>query len=253
MRIVAKSDIGTVRELDEDSVSFIHTEEIYEGKSREKALLILADGMGGHSAGEIASRIAMDSVKKVLFPLMIEKEDISEKNEIRNKITDAYSTAERNIRAWAKQNSVPSMGTTLVISYIDGERAFFGNVGDSRAYILSENEVIRITYDDSLVFTLAEEGKIRFDEMKKHPQKNIITKAIGPVSFEKPQISRYMLKKGDIILLCCDGLWEMLDDLEIFSIIRSCSPNIEKAANELLELALARGADDNVSFIICQK
>ena len=250
MKIVAKSDVGKVRKLDEDSVGFLHIEGIYEGNIEEKALLILADGMGGHSAGEVASRIALDSVKSTLAPMLIHKGRLK-KREAEEKIAEAYSTAEKNIREWSKNNSVPSMGTTLVMAYIDGEFAFFGNVGDSRAYIISKNEVIRVTYDDSLVFSLAEEGKISFADMKLHPQKNIITKAIGPVDIERPQITRYRIQKEDIILLCCDGLWEMLDDLEIFRIVRTY--DLEKASYELLKLALSRGADDNVSFVLCKK
>ena len=248
INIVAKSDIGLVRDLDEDSVGFFALQEIYEGKEKDKALLALADGMGGHSAGEVASRIALETIRKSLLPLL-NLEEI-EDSTIKKEVVKSYLLAESNIKKWSEEKKIPSMGTTLVLSIIFDDSAFFANVGDSRAYIFSNENIIRVTYDNSLVFSLAENGVISFDDMKKHPQKNIITKAIGPVDVGEPQFIKYRLYDNDIVLLCCDGLWETVEDIEMFEILRTYPLDI--AAEKLMNLALKRGADDNVSFIIAK-
>ncbi len=248
IKIIARSDVGKVRELDEDSVAYLNAQHIHKGKSKERALLALADGMGGHSAGEIASKLALDAVFEVLKDIL--KIDKIEDKIVNEQIIKAYFAAENNIREWAEEHGVSSMGTTLVIAIILDNSIFFANVGDSRGYIFGKDEIIQTTYDDSLVFSMAENGLISFRDIKIHPQKNIITKAIGAVKIDAPHIAKYNLYKGDIVLLCCDGLWETVDEMEMFHILRK-NP-IEKSAEKLLNLSLKRGASDNVSFVIAE-
>ncbi len=248
IKIVAVSDIGMVRELDEDSVAYLNTQHIYQGKSEERALLVLADGMGGHSAGEIASRLALNAVFESLENLL--KADKMEGGVIKEEIRKAYFAAESKIKKWSEEHGISSMGTTLVVGVILGGAVFFGNVGDSRGYIFGRDEIIQATYDDSLVFSMAENGLIPFREIRTHPKKNIITKAIGAVAIDNVQVIRYNLEKGDIVMLSCDGLWETVEEIEMFQILKSNS--LEKSAEELLNLALERGATDNVSFVIAE-
>lgn len=248
IRITAVSDIGMVRDLDEDSVAYVLFKNIYKGDVEERAVMALADGMGGHAAGEIASKLALDAV--ILRTGSFLKLDKRDEETIEDHMKETYFLAEKNIREWSANNKIPSMGTTLVMAVMFEDSVFFANVGDSRGYIFGKDEIVHATYDDSLVFSMAENGLISFRNMKDDPQKNIITKALGPVDLDGPKITRYNLQKGDIVVLCCDGLWETVEEKEIFQIIRQ-NP-LEDAAKKLLRLALERGASDNVSFIIAE-
>ncbi len=246
MSVYTRSITGRVREKDEDSVLGISLSRIGMGKANERALLALADGMGGGSAGEVASEILIECVSERLVPLLSE-ESISP-GKIEEAIGAAISEANRRIAGYASENRLETMGTTACIAFVDGENAVIGNVGDSRAYIVNRSEIRQITRDHSVVQELHEQGIITKDEMRTHPEKNIITKAVGLEESITPDIFRTRLFKGDYLLLCCDGLWESMPELDMMTMLTSGEP--ERSLDQLIDMANALDGTDNISAVL---
>ena len=230
----AKSDIGKVRSANED---FFLNEKIADNEY----LFIVADGMGGHQAGDVASRLASETFYETYRGL-------------RKKGTAIAACMEQSVR---KANSVVfrkaaadiekrGMGTTFSAVVIAGMKAFIAHVGDSRVYLVRKNRIKRITTDHSFVEKLVEEGRISPDEARDHPQKNVLYMSLGARESFTPEIMNdFVLEDGDALIMCSDGLSNMVDDETLMNITMGDYP--EEAAEALVRLANAHGGTDNVT------
>lgn len=234
------SDVGCVRELNEDSFCIHGFDE-----EHDRGFYILADGMGGHNAGEVASQ---NAVKTVAEELSLKIGNILE-NEIPKALIDAVAKANDRIYGMSLQNSYHrGMGTTLVIAVTCGGTAYVANVGDSRAYAHRAGELVQITADHSVVAELVMNGTITKDEARVHPQKNIITRAVGTDEKVRADIFEYDYEAGDTLLICSDGLCTMLTDDEICGIINGGETS-ENTVCKLVDAAKEKGGLDNVTVI----
>ncbi len=238
MRVYCETNKGLMRENNEDSL-------IVE-ESDKYNLYAVADGMGGHKAGEVASSIAIETIRDC-FKKSIDKEDFKAPSFI----IESIDAANSKIRQEAMSNEECSgMGTTITMAVVDLSLsiAYLANVGDSRAYIIKDNEIIQITEDHTYVNELLKDGKITLEEAKHHPKRNVITRAVGSEEFVQADIFEIELFDNDVILLCTDGLTTHLPDEQILSTIKEygCSESVQR----LIKLANDNGGTDNITIII---
>lgn len=240
------TDIGLVRTTNQDAYAAHPT----------LGLFIVADGMGGHAGGEIASRLAIESVTGFFenFADATQTAPVStQSNE--QLILQAIENAQSNVLVHAKENpTLKGMGTTLVIVRLSMEPfplATVGHVGDSRAYIYRKNQLTPLTRDHSLIEQYIEQGKISLEEAATHPHRHILTQAVGLEDPFQPTITTYPLLPEDLILLCTDGLTKMLDDLQIGRIFQKNGKDLEKIGKELIRGALQQGGEDNITVVLC--
>ena len=238
MKTFSKTDIGMVREVNQD---YVFTTSSPIGKFPN--LLVVADGMGGHRAGEYASRLAVEVVKQELG----ESVEGNPEAMMRNAITHANKRVLEEARQDAK---LSGMGTTLVMASVIGRTLYFANVGDSRLYLLND-DIKQLSKDHSLVQEMVRLGGINEEEAKYHPDKNIITRAIGAKDEVEIDFYEYRLKKGDVILMCTDGLSNMVEDEEILHIVKY-SRDVVEAVEQLIERAKDNGGNDNIGVIVAQ-
>ncbi len=233
VRSASLSDTGKVREINEDAV--LESGNLYA----------VADGMGGHRAGEIASSLALSAIQQYVedsIGLLPGDKLIEKAVQSANAIIHNKSKSDESFR---------SMGTTLTALYREGNTAFIAHVGDSRAYLLRKGKLRRLTTDHSLVQKLIDEGDITEEEARKHPQRNIILRALGIEPRVEVEIISINIEPGDKFLLATDGLTALVGDEEIEEII-SREQEPEKAARSLVNEALARGGTDNVSVVLVE-
>jgi len=234
---VIKSDVGKVRLNNEDAFYFPRE----SGNFPE--LYIVADGMGGHQGGEVASEIAVNEVSSYINSHLSPDTDAQKVKRI---LESSIISANNKILSLASEhNEYSGMGTTITITLFHNKGLYIGHVGDSRAYRIRDDNIEQLTKDHSLVWQLAEEGRITMEEAKTHPMKNVITKALGTDENIEPDILEFDLKDNDIIVLCSDGLTNMLDNDSIKSIVCSLEP--EEAALKLIEKANSNGGLDNIT------
>ena len=237
MQTFSMTDTGRARQSNQDSV---FCEE--NGVGKFPNLFIVADGMGGHNAGDIASKIGIEeAVRQIkasekVTPVGILEEAVQSANAC------IYENAEKNER-------FKGMGTTMVATTVIGETAYVVNVGDSRLYVCKET-LSQVTVDHSLVEEMVQSGKLQKEEMRTHPNKNIITRALGTNPEVKADCFEIEVEEGDVLLLCSDGLSNMLEDKTIESIIKQNEENMEKAAKQLVDEANAAGGKDNISVVL---
>lgn len=237
MEIGACSDIGKVRELNEDA---------YYMKDNGLNLFIVADGMGGHNAGEVASQIAIETIKNAVEQKMSHHENTKEF--ICNVLREAITEANLNIYTKALQEeSYQGMGTTLTMAYVSS-KLYIGHVGDSRAYVIQNDEILQVTQDHSLVAELLRNGSITESEAKIHPQRNIITRALGTDERVDIDVLTLDINYNDIIVLCTDGLSNLIDTSEIKHIFLNCK-TIQQGCEHLVTLANERGGYDNITVL----
>lgn len=233
LEVYCKTDVGRRRKVNEDSLLAVDLGDVH--------LLAVADGLGGHAAGEIASKIAIIEIEQYL------RASLANSN-AKDAIKEAVIKANREIRLLSQENpTYTGMGTTLVVALVSNERAIIANVGDSRAYLVG-GEIRQITKDHSLVQELVDGGVIAKEEAFDHPQKNIVTMTLGSDDLVYPDFYETKLS-GGILLLCSDGLSDSLRDDEIERTVTT-STNIEKACTKLIELANEKGGADNISVIL---
>ncbi|MGI6777032.1 MAG: Stp1/IreP family PP2C-type Ser/Thr phosphatase [Acetivibrionales bacterium] len=240
MVYAVKSDKGRVREVNEDSYKIITDIPGFP------YVFIIADGMGGHNSGEVASSTAVKAATDYIHnlslgftgefdPLSIIKEIMEQANNIVfNKSKEKISNA--------------GMGTTLIIAIFYEGKVFVGHIGDSRAYLIRDGNMVQITTDHSYVEELVRNGSLTREEAENHPQKNIITRALG--CSQEMQIDTYLcdLLENDYVLLCTDGLTNMLTEKEIMEIILN-APNLQLACQNLVDSANENGGYDNITVI----
>ena len=239
MEAFAKTDIGKLRDINEDYYYISNPED-------EIQVFILADGMGGYNGGEVASRLAtttaLSYIKSNFQNIPKEKEDIL------NLIKSAMEYA--NMVVYEKSNEdkeLEGMGTTLEVSLIYNNRIYIGHAGDSRIYRIRRNFIRKLTRDHSYVQKLVKDGTITEEQARNHPKKNMLMKALGCTSFLEPDVTVKGFIKDDIILMCSDGLSNMLKDEEIFEIIKEQGA---QSAEKLVECANENGGYDNITAIV---
>ncbi len=251
------SDVGMVRNLNEDSVSALELTNIIQSISTPYGLYMVADGMGGHDAGEEASKLAIEYITRKILDSFNGDFGLSE-NEVRQILEEAVFSANREINKIAQLKN-NNMGTTITVAYTTNYRAFILNVGDARAYWYSKNKLKLITQDHSLVYRLYKIGQLNYEDIYQHPQNNQILCSLGEPKLQQslvnlaknanhPYFFNVALERGDGLLLCTDGLWQMLQDQQIENVLNSnLSP--QNAVDELVSLANQNGGDDNISLI----
>jgi protein phosphatase len=196
--------------------------------------------MGGHKAGEFASRFTVEVVKDELAKSTEEGPEAM--------IRQAITSANQRLLETAKQDSkLEGMGTTLVVATVIERTLYFANVGDSRLYLLN-NDIKQVSKDHSLVQEMVRLGGIKQEDAKNHPDKNIITRAIGAKEQVEVDFYEYRLKKGDIVLMCTDGLSNMVEDTEILHIVKG-SRDIVEAVEGLINKANENGGKDNIGIV----
>lgn len=235
MIMSAGTDKGQVRSVNEDSCYISDSEITY---------LVVADGMGGHKGGRTASKMAIENVKMFLSASRMKNcEDV---RECLKQCVDHVNHAVH--KKASMDDSLAGMGTTLVLFYKDGNTAYVINVGDSRCYLIRGGKITQVTRDHSIVQELFDSGKIERADMKNHPNKNIITRAIGTNFSVKCDIFEFPIKDGDGIILCSDGLSNMVDDEEILNVYLN-APDMDACVKELIDNANRAGGTDNITVI----
>lgn len=238
MKVFAKSDIGKARETNEDFYYVASNGDFLK-------LYILADGMGGYNGGEIASRLATASVKSYIESnfnkIQHEKEDIL------NLIKNAIEYANMIVYEKSKENEeLQNMGTTLEVCLIYNNKAFIGHIGDSRIYRIRKNIIRKLTVDHSYVQELVNDGTITKEEAIHHPKKNMLMKALGCTPFVEPDITVKGFLKDDIIVICSDGLTNMITEQEIYDTVIQDNINTSEI---LVNKANESGGYDNITVI----
>lgn len=237
--VFAKSDIGKAREINQDYYYISQDTD-------EPKMYILADGMGGYKGGEIASKLSTDSVRKYIQNNF--NSITKDKEEILKLIKSAVEYA--NMVVYEKSKEIPElegMGTTIEVCLIYNNKAYIGHVGDSRIYRIRKDVIRKLTKDHSYVQKLVEDKKITREEAKIHPKKNMLTKALGCTPYVEPDIRARNFEKGDIFIICSDGLTNMVDEKRIYELVKE---NINIAADKLIEEANNAGGYDNITVII---
>ena len=238
MKTFSMIDVGRKREVNQDYI-FVSNEPL----GNLPNLLIVADGMGGHRAGDFASRYAVETLKE---DLANSTEDGPEAM-----IRKAIQSANQKLIEAARQDArLEGMGTTLVVATVIEHTLYFANVGDSRLYLLHDT-IKQLSKDHSFVQEMVRLGGIDAEEAKHHPDKNIITRAVGAREKVEVDFFEYRLKKGDIILMCTDGLSNMIEDEEMFRIVKS-SRDIVEAVERLVERANDNGGSDNIGVVLAE-
>ncbi|HBK68996.1 MAG TPA: Stp1/IreP family PP2C-type Ser/Thr phosphatase [Firmicutes bacterium] len=228
MRVGMATHVGKVREVNEDSIG------------RQGSLLVLADGMGGHNAGEVASALVVERV------LALEAEGSDFKAELVSTLKDANHAL---LEYASAHQECSGMGTTVVAVKIETERICVAHVGDSRVYHWHKGLLIQLTTDHSLVGELVRSGGITEEQAKNHPQRHILTRALGTPGDIEIEYAEYPLAEGDRLLLCSDGLTVMLSHEEIFTIL-SLDHSPQEIADYLVKAANEKGGTDNISVIV---
>ncbi|MFI5187367.1 MAG: Stp1/IreP family PP2C-type Ser/Thr phosphatase [Chitinophagales bacterium] len=244
LKSVIVSDLGNIRTNNEDIGLFFRIGD--EVISREKGcLMMVADGMGGHNAGEVASRMAADIISHEYFKL---------NGSIEKSLAKAFELANKNIFEMSMSNkSVKGMGTTCTTLIIADKIIYYAQVGDSRAYLLKDNKISRITEDQTYVQELVKNGEITMAEAAVHPKRNILTNAMGTKDSLRVDTGKFALpfEEKDRLMICSDGLYEYLNDNEIARILGGNS--LHHAANEMVEEAKKRGGHDNITVVLAEK
>lgn len=244
LRAVVLSDVGCVRTNNEDAARFVRPSTL-EVRSTKGFLAIVADGMGGHAAGEVASQMAVETVAKTYY----QREESPEES-----LFLALTKANRAIWQTAGRNSRQrGMGTTCTAVAICNNRLYLAHVGDSRFYLLKNGQLLQLSTDHTYVQSLVAQGVITTAEAEKHPERNVLTRAMG--THNKVEIDVAVLSQTfrdeDRLLLCTDGLYDYLSSDEIAQLL--LIPALNEAAQQLVELAKQRGGHDNITVLLVER
>lgn len=233
MEFYGITDIGRGREGNEDAYRI--------GGSGERFALV-ADGMGGHNAGEVASNLCADVMVNAFRDM-----DAPTKSSMRA----AIDTANNTVYAKARDDFLcRGMGTTLTAIYITSDSVLLAHIGDSRAYRLRKGVLKQMSEEHSYVAQLVAAGEITPQEARTHPERNLITKALGVGRHIEPHIAEFTLKKNDVWLLCSDGLTEYVEDEELCSMLLEGNGSWQKKLEHMVQTALQRGGSDNITAVI---
>ncbi|WP_269620222.1 Stp1/IreP family PP2C-type Ser/Thr phosphatase [Zhongshania sp. BJYM1] len=244
IRAYGISDIGQVRSHNEDA---IHV-------AVDQGYVLVADGMGGHNAGEVASALAIEGFTQFLAADQDNDDTVTEMSEFSHQtlaLRDAIYAANTAIFDNAQRNSArQGMGTTLVSASFHGSRIAVAHVGDSRLYRFREGFLDQLTTDHTLVQEMVDRNEYSQEEARNSRNKNVITRALGLADIVEVDLLEDLLRAGDYYLLCSDGLTGMVSDEQIADVLATCQANPEVAANQLLKMANNSGGNDNISIIV---
>lgn len=243
IRAVLRSDVGRVRSENQDFGAVSTREEERSDGHPGGRLLIVADGMGGHRGGATASRVATETVKAQYLG--------SETDDVAVALRDALARANARVFAEAQSNpDLRGMGTTTSALVVRGEEAWFAHVGDSRIYLVRNNDIRQLTEDHSLVASMVREGLLTAQEAENHPRRNVLQRSIGVSEEVEIDVSGpFNIQLGDTFIICSDGLHGVVKEDELREIAKQ---SIESAADEFIRKALERGAPDNVTVIVAR-
>jgi serine/threonine protein phosphatase PrpC len=245
------TDVGEVRRHNEDTALIITSAHDGETVLPTFGLFVLADGMGGHQAGEVASSLAArvvahHIVRQFYLPILISQEHDTYQPALNEVLVAAVQAANN-----AVAEQVPGGGTTLTCALVLGPRAYFAHVGDSRAYVVTEEGLDQITHDHSLVDRLVELGQLTRDEAASHPQKNVLYRAVGQSGLLEVDTPVCTIPHEGRLLLCSDGLWSMVSEAEMVNIVTT-APSLQVACESLVAAANRAGGPDNVTAILAK-
>ncbi|QGQ96939.1 Stp1/IreP family PP2C-type Ser/Thr phosphatase [Paenibacillus psychroresistens] len=239
MKVANKTDIGRIRLVNEDR-------SVVQMELNGFVLAIVADGMGGHQAGDIASQMAIEVIQNQLQTL---EKDMSI-DMCKAALQSAIVLANRTIYEFAQsREQYHGMGTTVVAILANEQFLAIGHIGDSRAYLITTDNMTQLTEDHSLVTELLKSGQITAEEADHHPRRNVLTRALGTDAFVEAEVGHYEWQQNDIVLMCSDGLSGQLDSHEIFTILHK-EEDLNWKADQLVKEALGAGGDDNISVIL---
>lgn len=242
LKFAFKSDKGIIRDTNEDFIN------VLSGKSGLPVAFIIADGMGGHNSGEIASKMAVDCISEVILSKNGENMSLQNAEAI---LREAMKKANTKVYSLSKIDGPNfGMGTTLIAALVTGGMLVIGHVGDSRVYRARGRSIERITVDHSFVEELVRNGSLSREEADNHPGKNLITRALGVEEEIEIDIYTCELGENDCILMCTDGLTNMLDENEISELLVSADGDPQKACDSLVCKANEKGGEDNISVIV---
>ena len=249
------SDIGMVRKVNEDSVLTLEATVLEHEGSLPVGLYVVADGMGGHQSGEVASSIAARTIgslvnSSLVGPLVSGDPVARDPNTCAGLLQQAVLEANRRISDLARERH-SDLGTTVVAALLIGNQLTVANVGDSRAYLVRDGQVTVLTRDHSLVMQLVTAGQITMDDIYTHPRRNEIYRALGDSRLTDAEVDiyRYRLRAGDGLLLCSDGLWDFVRDPDIASVVGEEAGDPQSMAHTLIGKANGNGGEDNISVI----
>jgi len=242
IEVASQTDVGCRRENNEDYAYYWEPDSDGDFKTKGRVALI-ADGMGGYEGGQEASRLAVETV------LSVYEQETAQGP--RAALLKGFQTAHDRIREYADEHpELQGMGTTCTALVLRDGEMYFVHVGDSRLYLARGNSIARLTHDHSYVGRLVESGILRAEEAESHPQRHILTAALGAgmeVSADAPD-EPLALEPGDVLILCTDGLWSLVGETELLEIVRSHPPAV--ACSDLVKLARERGGPDNITLQI---
>lgn len=243
------TDVGKLRDHNEDTALVIMGAHDGDDGPSPFGLFVLADGMGGHRAGEVASslaaRVAAHHIMRRLYiPSLLGQAQDRESAAMVKVLIDAVRAANR-----AVSTEAPGSGTTLICALVRDKDAYIAHVGDSRAYVLTEEGLEQITEDHSLVDRLVSAGRLTPDEAAVHPQRNVLYRAVGQGGTLEVDTHVRGMQSGERLLLCSDGLWGMVEEDEIVSLIRNASSS-QAACEDLVAAANQAGGSDNITAVL---
>ena len=242
MQYYGLSDIGRSRKENQDKIYLVD-------KDSELKLFILADGMGGANAGSVASSTAVDFIKDCILKKF--KSINKDRESIENLIKESMSVANNYVYDKSKAiREYAGMGTTVITAIIYRNKVYLGHIGDSRAYRVRKNIIRQLTKDHSYVQALVENGSISKEEAQNHPQKNVLLKVLGCEKNVEPDVITKGFLHADVLLICTDGLPNMLDTDEIYNIVTDNKKDVEKGCELLIANANEQGGYDNISVIL---
>jgi protein phosphatase len=243
----ALSDVGRKRKGNEDSLYV----------NPEQKLFVVADGMGGHAAGEIASKVAVDAInefvcltggdEEITWPFGLDENISYDGNRLKTAIRHANR---RVLEATKEKSEYEGMATTVAAVLVDGDVANIGHVGDSRIYLLTPDEFTQLTSDHSWVNEQIQSGVISPDQARSHPLRNVVTRALGGRTDLAVDMQTRKMNEGELLLLCSDGLTTMVADDEIEAVLRAAQGDVEKGVQDLVGAANDHGGEDNITVVL---
>lgn len=228
------TDQGRVRKTNEDN--FFADEAL--------GLFIVADGMGGHAGGEVASRVAIATISELI-------KEGSTDGDATGLIRNAIDQANTAIRTQADADpTLQGMGTTVVLAYCRGDAIHLAHLGDSRAYLIHDGSIQRLTEDHSLVAQMVKSGQLTAEQAPRYPLRNVVTRSLGNQKLTEPDLSVVEWNAGDYLLLCSDGLTNMVEESELRSLISAGGGNLERTCQEAIDRANQNGGKDNITAVL---
>lgn len=248
--VITSTDPGIKRKYkpNEDSLFAVRGIRSVTGHMQPIGLFVVADGMGGHANGQDASRLAIQTIIDYVLPRLVHGEDTRETAE--KLLVDSVQLANQAVHQHNLENNA-DMGTTVTATLVVDATAYVANVGDSRTYLYStSNGLVKVTRDHSVVASLVDAGIIKPDDIYTHPKRNQIYRSLGEKPFVEVDPFTVQLQPGDKLLLCSDGLWDMVRDPELQRVLETPVPEPQQLGDDLIQAALNGGGEDNVSVIV---